>query len=87
MFDDWNRLNLTARDFELIESALHTQRKILSVQNEAGGTGAGQKLSELTRLINRVTRARPAPRSQVASSWMQSLRGLFFVQEKCSHCR
>lgn len=68
-------LDLTKKDIELIEAALHTQSKILSVQSEAGGCGARQRLSELKHLIKRIDRAQarsdrtpPASLAQMAMS-------------------
>ncbi len=52
-----DRLDLTKKDIELIESALHTQSKILAVQSEAGGCGAQKRLGELRHLIKRIARA------------------------------
>ncbi len=83
MLENLNRLDLTAKDIELIESALHTQKKILSVQSQAGGTGAGHKLTELKHLIKRVNRARPAGETMTYSSWMQSFRNLFCTADRC----
>lgn len=56
MLDESNRLELTSKDLELIEAALHTQKKILSVQSKAGGTGARQRLSDIKDLMARVSR-------------------------------
>ena len=80
MLNDLNRLDLTAKDIELIESALHTQKKILAVQSEAGGTGAGQKLSDLKHLMKRIGRARPAENAAPAYTWSRMARGLLFSQ-------
>jgi hypothetical protein len=77
MLDNLNRLDLTAKDIELIEAALHTQKKILSVQSQAGGTGSGQKLSELKHLIKRIGRTRVSKCPAQAPSWAQTVRSLF----------
>lgn len=77
MLDNMNRLDLTKKDIELIEAALHTQKKILAVQSEAGGTGARQKLSELKHLMKRIGRARPQSGDPQPVSWAQMARGLF----------
>ena len=83
MFDNLNRLDLTAKDIDLIESALQTQRKILAVQSEAGGTGAAQKLNELRNLTRRIGKARrSAPRSG-GFSFSQMLRALTCDSETC----
>jgi len=68
------KLDLTAKDIEMIEAALHTQKKILSVQSEAGGSGARQRLTDLTQLIGRIGKAQRAdghPTSS-SSSWAQA---------------
>lgn len=77
IMDNLNRLDLTTKDIELIEAALHTQKKILAVQSEAGGTGARQKLSDLKYLIKRIGRARPQPSATNPVSWTQIARGFF----------
>ena len=84
MLENLNRLDLTAKDIELIEAALHTQKKILSVQSQAGGTGAGHKLTELKHLMTRVRRARPAHAPAQSASWGQSLRSLFCTETRCN---
>ncbi len=77
MLDTTNRLDLTTKDIEMIEAALHTQKKILAVQSEAGRTGARQKLSELKHLMKRVGRARPGATCRTQVSWTQMARGFF----------
>ena len=77
MADTQNKLDLTAKDIELIEAALHTQKKILAVQSEAGGTGARQRLQDLNRLSRRVSRVKPACTAWARFSWAPALRGLF----------
>lgn len=71
MVSDLERLDLTAKEIELIEAALHTQTKILSVQSEAGGCGARQKLSELQRLTKRIGAARTPRITQPSPSLAQ----------------
>ncbi|WP_227270571.1 hypothetical protein [Roseobacter weihaiensis] len=87
MLDSLNRLDLTVKDIELIEAALHTQKKILSVQSEAGGTGSRQKLSDLTHLMKRIGRARPASDDMPAVTWSQMARGFFSLGGSCSQLR
>ena len=87
MLDNLNRLDLTAKDIELIEAALQTQKKILSVQSEAGGTRAHQKLSELKQLIKRVGRARPGPEPRTAPGFFASARCFFGSSGFCSEQR
>ena len=86
MLDNLNRLDLTAKDIELIEAALQTQKKILSVQSEAGGARARQKLSDLKHLIKRVGRARPGAEKRTQPGLIAAAR-CFFGSETahCSH--
>jgi hypothetical protein len=84
MMDTPSRLELTAREIELIETALHTQEKILSVQSEAGGTGAGTKLAELSRLARRIGRARRTAHPECSPSLGQMFRNLFGRESRCT---
>jgi hypothetical protein len=83
MLDDCNRLDLSERDLALIENALQTQAKILSLQSQAGGAGARQQLTELSRLKKRIGRVRPVMKR--VSWWSPShlLRGLFGGARRC----
>lgn len=83
MLENLNRLDLSTKDIELIESALHTQKKILSVQSQAGGAGARKKLTELKHLTKRIGRAQPANETPAPFSWSQFMR-FFFCQGNCS---
>lgn len=87
MLDNMNRLDLTAKDIELIEAALHTQKKILSVQSEAGGTGARQKLSDLKHLIKRVGKSRPNSAAQPSTGFFAAARNLFCATAFCPNQR
>lgn len=87
MLNNLNKLELTNKDLELIESALSTQKKILSVQSEAGGTGARQKLSELRNLMSRIGRTRPERKPTAATSFMQMVRNLLSANSQCSQTR
>lgn len=81
MLNNLHSLDLTADDIEMIESALHTQKKILAVQSEAGGSGARKKLTNLKHLmkrINRNTSRKSVPQTQ---SWSDFARMLF-----CTDC-
>jgi hypothetical protein len=42
LLDDTHNVDLTAQDLELIEAALHTHEKILSVQSRAGAVKRAQ---------------------------------------------
>ena len=81
MLDNLHNLDLTTQDIELIESALQTQKKILAVQSEAGGSGAHKKLTELKHLIKRINR-KAAPQPQ---GWYNFAR--MFVCTDCSQPR
>ena len=74
MFENLNRLDLTSKDIDMIEAALHTQKKILAVQSQAGGTGARRKLTDIKQLMKRVGRARDAKKNRAAQSWAQMAR-------------
>lgn len=87
MLDNLERIDLSAKDIELIEAALHTQKKILSVQSEAGGTGARQKLSDLKHLLRRVGRARSRKNDMPTSGLMAMVRSFWTVQPRCPECR
>lgn len=77
MLDTANKLDLTAKDLELIEAALQTQKKILSMQSEAGRTGARQKLSELKSLIGRIGKSKQPDNSSECLSWSLIARSIF----------
>ncbi|WP_298972001.1 hypothetical protein [uncultured Roseobacter sp.] len=81
MLDNLHKLGLSEKDIELIESALHTQKKILSVQSEAGGSGAHQKLVDLKHLIKRINRSTIRKPAEPSQSWSNFLRMLF-----CTEC-
>lgn len=80
MFENLNRLDLTTKDIEMIEAALHTQKKILAVQSEAGGTGSRRKLTALKQLMKRVSRARGAKPAETSASWTQMARAMLMGQ-------
>jgi hypothetical protein len=87
MFDTVTRLDLTSKDIELIEAALHTQKKILAVQSEAGGTGASNKLNDLKNLSRRIGKAQTP--TKVSSGYLltQFLRWLTCTDEACRQSR
>ena len=78
MLDDTYAVDLTKQDLELIEAALQTQEKILSVQSRAGGSAARARLNDLKGLMRRLRRQTPAPSGAEGSSWSQTARSLFF---------
>ena len=85
MLENVKQLELSAKDIALIEAALHTQEKILSVQREAGGAFAHEKLSDLKHLLKRVRRARPQRAACMASVWTYLAGSLFGVGSKRCH--
>ena len=80
MLDNLHNLDLTAKDIELIESALHTQKKILTVQSQAGGSGANKRLTDLKHLMKRIQRSTHRPTAETGQSWGQFARMLFCTQ-------
>ncbi|WP_298919857.1 hypothetical protein [uncultured Roseobacter sp.] len=81
MLDNSQNLDLTAKDIEMIESALQTQKKILSVQSQAGGSGARRKLTDLKHLIKRINRSARTTPTEPVQSWSWFVRSLF-----CTDC-
>ncbi len=77
MLDDTTTVDLTRHDIEIIEQALQTQEKILSVQSRAGGDTARVRLNDLKGLIRRLDRQMPAANAQGCNSWSQVARALF----------
>lgn len=79
MPDETHNVDLTKQDLEMIEIALQTQEKILSVQSRAGGGAARARLNDLKGLMRRLRRQTPAPHSgSCTTSWGQAARQLFF---------
>ena len=58
MLDKNQLTEFSDHDLEVIEEALFTQEKILSVQSRAGGNGAKTRLNELQGLLQRMRRER-----------------------------
>ncbi|WP_223423008.1 hypothetical protein [Tateyamaria pelophila] len=78
MTDDTHNVDLTKQDLEMIETALQTQEKILSVQSRAGGGAERARLNDLKGLMRRLRRQTPTPHSGGSQSWSQAARQLFF---------
>jgi len=78
MRDDTHSVDLTIQDLELIEAALQTQEKILSVQSRAGGAAARTRLNDLKGLMRRLRRQTPSSHGGSSASWSQAARQLFF---------
>ena len=68
-------LTLSASEFEMIESALERQEKILSVQVRAGGESAEVRLTALRSVLRRLRRQRP--QAEAPQGWGSIARGLF----------
>ncbi len=77
MLDDVQRVDLTKADLELIEAALHTQEKILTVQSRAGGNSARTRLNDLKGLMRRLRRQVPDDTVTPERRWGDVARSLF----------
>ena len=77
MFDDTHTVDLSSKDLALIEAALHTQQKILSMQSRAGGAEARDRLTDLKHLLRRLRRQSPEDRAENGGGWTQMARALF----------
>jgi hypothetical protein len=77
LLDDTHNVDLTAQDLELIEAALHTHEKILSVQSRAGGGAARARLNALKGLMHRLRRQTPPWPEGPSQSWGHRVRALF----------
>ena len=67
MFGDSRSVDLTPQQIEVIEAALHTQEKILSMQSKASTDGrAAQQLTRLQGVLRSLRRQ--APMSNGASA-------------------
>ncbi|MDG1182900.1 MAG: hypothetical protein P8N30_09335 [Tateyamaria sp.] len=75
MLDDTHNVDLTAQDLELIEAALHTHEKILSVQSRGGAARA--RLNALKGLTGRLRRQTPPWPEGPGQSWGHRVRALF----------
>ncbi|WP_295317557.1 hypothetical protein [Roseobacter sp.] len=86
MLDNAHNLDLTAQDIALIEAALHTQKKILTVQSQAGGRGARKKLTDLKHLMRRLNRL-TTPQEPKPAGILQSAWSFFTSDATCSQSR
>lgn len=69
-------VDLTPQDIAVIESALHTQEKILAMQSRASGdVNATSRLSELKSTLRALRKQTPNGNRQ--SSWSAMARTLF----------
>ena len=55
MFDAHQNLEVTQDELVVIEAALETQTKILTVQAGAGGSGARRRLNEVKKVLTRIS--------------------------------
>ena len=75
MLETTQKLEISLREIELIESALETQSKILRVQANAGGSDATRKLNEVKRVLASVSAQRVAERPSCSGpSWSGLMR-------------
>lgn len=71
-------LDLTPQELTVIESALRTQEKILSVQSRAGGdSSASARLSELKQVLRTLSRQSGSDATRQCQGWGGVARGLF----------
>lgn len=70
-------VDLTPQEIAVIEAALHTQEKILSMQSRAGGDGAATvRLTELKSTLRNLRRQnRTAPRGTGLTGMARTLFG------------
>ena len=69
MFDAKQKLDVSQDELAVIEAALHTQVKILTVQASAGGSGARRKLNEVKRVLAQISATKKsAEKSRNAST-------------------
>lgn len=69
-------IDLTPEELDLVQSALHTQEKILSVQSKAGGDDAiRSRLTALRGVLQSLGKRQPPPSQR--SSWLGAARTLF----------
>ncbi|SFS38938.1 hypothetical protein SAMN04488040_0141 [Sulfitobacter marinus] len=64
MPDEKQKLEISQSELALIESALHTQAKILSVQASAGGAKALARLNDVKRALSTITQQKPTPKAE-----------------------
>ena len=67
MLDDIKKVDLSQHDLDLIEQALHTQEKILTVESRVGTKASRTRLNDLKGLLQRLSRQRqpePTPCAQ-----------------------
>ena len=79
MIDEVQKVDLTRQDLDIIESALATQEKILSVQARAGGRAARTRLNDLKSLMRRLRRQVPDEKAAAEpGGWSLRSLAMFF---------
>lgn len=75
MFVKTQKLEVSAEQLAVIESALHTQSKILNVQARAGGNGARLRLNEVKNVLAALAQQKPtSPTATGPSRWFGMAR-------------
>ena len=67
MLEKQQKLEISREQLDVIESALHTQSKILYVQADAGGSGARAKLNEVKRVLAHLASQKPTDKHPAGS--------------------
>ncbi len=80
MLDKQQKLEISQQELAVIETALHTQSKILTVQAGAGGRAARQRLNEVKSVLavvaqHRVVDAKPCRKPSAAWLGMSRIFG------------
>jgi len=82
MLEQSQNFEISAQDMTVIEDALFTQEKILSVQSRAGGHEAETRLNELRQVLRRMRRQKtyePKPYAAANFAWVFG----FFKGSRC----
>lgn len=78
MTSEKKSVDLTPQELNVIESALRTQEKILSVQSRAGGDdSATARLSELKQVLRTLDRQSGPVAPVQCQGWGSMARGIF----------
>jgi hypothetical protein len=78
MSNDKVSVDLTRDELAVIESALRTQEKILSVQSRADGDGTvRERLAVLQRVLRALDMKSAMPPQSASQGWSMMARGLF----------
>ena len=76
MFEETLKLEITQKELDVIEAALHTQSKILGVEASAGGKAALARLNDVKRTLAHVAQQQPSrsKRLPCSSGWFRMAR-------------